>query len=728
MTLDQGYDALEGRDACSVGKPLSGAERAQTPAMPAHFAAKVNEYHLQRRAVVYVRQSTPQQVEENRESLARQYALRQRAEQLGWRAELIDVVDADLGCSARSAERRAGFQRLLADVAQARVGLVLALETSRLARSNKDWHDLFELCAIRDVLLADEDGTYNPIDPNDRLVLGMKGILSEMELHIMKGRLERGRLNKAKRGELFTIVPRGYVRLPDNRVEMDPDEQARSAVRLVFEKYDELGTGYAVLRYLRKHAVKLPRRSGDALLWQDATETIVRTMLQHPMYSGAYTYGRRETARHADAAGRLSTGRRKRPIEQWKVLLWDHLPAYISKDQFLANQQRLRENWSRSNTTGAPRQGPALAAGLVFCGRCGRKMYVSYKGKTVRYQCSTRGYLDTDPVCGGLRARAVDDVLAQQVLKALEPASLALSLQTIEQARTERRRLDEQFRQRVTRAAFEADRAERQFHAVEPENRLVARTLEQRWEAALRGQHQVEEQYDRFREESPADVSAEERVRLEAVARDLPGLWGAETTTWMDRKQIVRSLVDRVEVSLAEEGPHANLAIHWKGGCVTQHGFTPPSARYAGLQDMDRLTARVVELRRAGWRSPQIAEQLNAEGFVPPKQSQPFTAEVVRHLYTKVQPIRDKLRNYELKPNEWPVGELANNLGMPTKKLKDWVTRGWAHAVQRPFSGAWILWADEDELARLRHLAQISRPGMTSYSPTLVTPKVRPNV
>ncbi|HVC98327.1 MAG TPA: recombinase family protein [Pirellulales bacterium] len=685
----------------------------------------MNQGHVQRRAVVYVRQSTPQQVREHGESLARQYGLRQRAEQLGWHPTLIEVVDEDLGLSARSAEKRTGFQRLLADVAQNHVGLVLALETSRLARSSKDWHDLFELCAVRDVLLADEDGTYNALDPNDRLVLGMKGILSEMELHIMKGRLERGRLNKAKRGELFHGVPRGYVRLSDNRVELDPDEQARGALRLVFAKYDELGTAYGVLRYLREHDIKLPRRSRGALLWQDATETIISTMLHHPMYAGAYTYGRRENTRQADVAGRSSSRRRSRPMDEWKVLLWDHLPAYITKEQFIANQERLWQNSTRANAKGAPRQGPALATGLLFCG-CGRRMYVGYTGKRVRYECSRRPYLATDTVCRGIRTAVVDEALAQSVLKALEPASLELSLQTIEQARTERRRLDEQLRQRVARATYEAQRADRQFQAVEPENRLVGRTLEERWEAALRRQREAEEQYDCFRGESPTDVSAEERARLEEVARDLPALWWADGTTWVDRKQIVRCLVDRIDIHMAEAGPHVHLSIQWKGGCVTEHEVTRASATYAELPNMDRLAARVVELRRAGWRAPRIAEQLNAEGFVPPKQSQPFTGDVVRKLLSTIEPICSLLESYELKPNEWTIADLAKRLALPQKKLKGWVTRGWARAVQRPMGAVWILWADDEEFSRLKQLAQLSRPGMTNYPAALTTPKVLP--
>jgi DNA invertase Pin-like site-specific DNA recombinase len=689
--------------------------------------SKVTQRHLQRRAIVYVRQSSPHQVAENRESLARQYALRQRAEQLGWDADFVVVVDEDLGLSARSAEKRTGFQRLLTDVAQDHVGLVLALETSRLARNSKDWHDLFELCAIRDVLLADEDGIYNAVDPNDRLLLGMKGILSEMELHIMKGRLERGRWNKAKRGDLFLGAPRGYVRLPDNRVEMDPDEQVRSMVRLVFEKFDQLGTVYALVRYLREHGLKLPRRSGGALVWQDATERVLTTMLHHPMYAGAYSYGRRETIRRADGSGRLRMGSRYLPMEEWKVLLWDHLPAYITREQFIANQQRLRQNCSRCNTAGVPRQGPALVAGLVFCGRCGRKMFVSYTGKTVRYQCTNRGYVDADPVCGGLRASFVDDVVTDHVLQALEPASLELSLQTIERARSERRRLDEQFRQRVARAAYEAQRAERQFQAVEPENRLVARTLEERWEAALRAQRGAEEQYDRFLSESPGDVSAEERARLEQVTRDLPALWSADSTTWVDRKQIARCVVDRVDVTLIEGGPNVQITIHWKGGSVTAHELIRPRMSYAGLPNLARLVDRAVELRRLGWQAKKIAEQLKAEGFVPPRQNQAFNADLVRHLFAKVGPAHGLVDKYERKADEWTADDLAGRLGIQPKKLKAWVTRGWARAVQRPIGGLWILWADNEEMARLERLAQTMRRGVTRYPLSLVTPKMRPS-
>ncbi|WP_406698887.1 recombinase family protein [Singulisphaera sp. Ch08] len=306
---------------------------------------------MQRQANVYIRQSNPRQMVENGESLARQYALRDRAVDLGWPASNVVVIDQDLGLSGRGSEDRHGFQRLLADVAQDRVGLVLALEMSRLARNSRDWHNLFDLCAVRDVLLADEDGIYDPSDINDRLILGMKGIMSEMELHVMKLRLERGRRNKAERGELFHSVPWGYVLLPDGAVTLDPDEQVRAAVQRLFDAFLELGTAYAVVRDLRRHDVKLPRRdSAGQLAWRPATETIVSTALHHPLYAGAYSWGRRQTQTHVDPTGRMTESRHHCPSEEWTVLLHDRVAAYITWEQYQANQSLLLENQRRPTT------------------------------------------------------------------------------------------------------------------------------------------------------------------------------------------------------------------------------------------------------------------------------------------------------------------------------------------------------------------------------------------
>ncbi len=441
---------------------LETAPCAENPLVPprqsqsAARVGKVADCHRKRQAVVYVRQSTPQQVVEHRESLARQYALQERAIGLGWSAPNVMVLDDDLGQSGCGSSRRDGFQRLLVDVAQDRVGLILALEMSRLARNSKDWHNLFDVCAVRNTLLADEDGIYDPLDINDRLILGMKGIMSEMELHVMKSRLERGRRNKAARGELYHAVPWGYVLLPGRVVEQDPDEQVRAVVRLVFDKFQELGSAYAVLRYLRRHDIKLPKRdSAGRLVWRVASESILQTQLSHPIYAGAYSWGRRYWQTRVAADGSIIRVRRSHVWEEWPVLLLNHVPAYISWERYLENREKLRNNTLRPTTKGTPRGGTALLSGVLHCG-CGRKMQVDY-GSTgaARYACSRRRFAATDPVCGGLAARVLDRLVIAQLLKALSPAALELSVQAAEHACQERTRLDEQFRQRVDRAVYE---------------------------------------------------------------------------------------------------------------------------------------------------------------------------------------------------------------------------------------------------------------------------------
>jgi len=690
---------------------------------------KVAARHRERQAVVYVRQSTPRQVVEHRESLVRQYALRERAVGLGWDTSSVTIVDDDLGQSGGGSSCRDGFQRLLADVAQDRVGLVLALEMSRLARNSKDWHNLFDLCAVRNTLLADEDGVYDPLDINDRLILGMKGIMSEMELHVMKSRLERGRRNKAGRGELYHSVPWGFVLLPEGGVEQDPDEQVRAVVRLVFDKFQELGSAYAVLRYLRRHDIKLPKRdSTGRLLWRVASESIVRTQLCHPIYAGAYSWGRRSWQTRVAADGRMVRVRKSHVPEEWPVLLLDHVPAYIPWERYLENRKKLRENRRGSATKGTPRGGPALLSGMLYCG-CGRKMQVDYGSvRAGRYTCSARRLLETDKVCGGLPAKILDRLVTAQLLKALSPAALELSVRAAEHACQERARLDEQFRQRVDRASYEAQRAERQFQAVEPENRLVARSLEQRWEASLVGQREAQAAHDQFRRERPVELSAEERLQLQRLSVDIPALWHAATTTCQQRQEIARCLIERATIALSEGEQGVAVTIHWAGGYLSQHEFRRPVQAYRLLDSLDALTARAVELRRAGWRASRIAAQLNAEGFVTTKQRAPFNAAVVRAMFRRGGPAAAKVAAPVLGPYDWNSADLAQRLKVAHKKLKDWVRRGWVRAIQRPFGGTWIVWADEEELRRLKQLAQRSRRGCSAHPTTLINPKTLPTV
>ena len=677
------------------------------------LSSKLRPRHLQRQAIVYVRQSSPHQVAEHRESLARQYALRDRAAALGWPASSVVVIDDDLGVSGRGSEERPGFQRLLADVAQDRVGLVLALEMSRLARNSREWHNLFDLCAVRDTLLADDDGVYDPGDINDRLILGMKGIISEMELHVMRSRLERGRRNKAQRGELFHSVPWGYVLLPDGTVALDPDEQVRAAVQRLFDAFLELGTAYAVARDLRRQDVKLPKRdSSGQLVWRPATETIVSTALHHPLYAGAYSWGRRQTQTHVDPTGRMTQSRHHCPSEEWTVLLHDRVTAYITWEQYLANQSLLLENQRRPTTKGTPGGGSALLAGLLFCGRCGRKMQVEYRTiRQGRYSCSQQRIVPSDKICGGLPARNVDEFVTRQILQALSPAAIELSVCAIEHASEQRLQHGTQLRQNLERATYETERAERQYQAVEPENRLVARTLEARWETALKHQGAARDACDRLEHEESIKLEAVERRALEALSRDIPMLWHAPETTAVERKEMLRCLIERVEVTKSGTGQQTAVAIRWAGGFQSRHELCRTTWCYEQLDNYEVLLARLGALRRAGWRAPRIAEQLNAEGFRTPKQRGAFTEDVVRSLYPRLAAQAEGESGSGPQPPQWSADALAERLNMPVKKLKDWVRRGWVQAIERPFGGVWILHADDRELKQLERRVALSRKG-----------------
>jgi DNA invertase Pin-like site-specific DNA recombinase len=485
-------------------------------------SAKLKPWHLDRTALVYVRQSTPQQVIEHQESTARQYALADRAVSLGWSRSQVCVIDDDLGKSGQSIEGRPGFQRLLAEVALDRVGLVLGLEMSRLARSCKDWHQLLELCARFRVLLADADGVYDPTEYTDRLLLGLAGMMSEAELHVLKNRMHQGKLNKARRGELVVAVPVGYLKHPSGEVTLDPDEQARGVVRLLFDQFDTRGTVHGVLRYLIEHDIRLPMRAqaGVArgqLEWRSPSRETLRQILRHPIYAGAYRYGHRPTDARRQRPGHPKSGRGSGlAVEDCEVFLKDRFPAYISRERFEANQQRLASNQTRADTPGAVRDGAALLAGLLWCGRCGHRMYVRYGGRGQRpsYVCSV---LRSDyglPLCQSLAAGSVETWVAEQILAALRPAALEASLTAAAEVEDRRRQLTQHWQQRLERARYEADPAARQYHVCEAENRLVACSLERRWDEALQEVQRLEAEYDRFLRSQPRVPGDADRAQI----------------------------------------------------------------------------------------------------------------------------------------------------------------------------------------------------------------------
>jgi DNA invertase Pin-like site-specific DNA recombinase len=710
------------------------ARRDEAPAAPRQdrrerHSTKIRDHHLDRLAIVYVRQSTPHQVIENKESRERQYALAETAVALGWPKERVQIIDDDQGQSGKTAAGRVGFQRLLAEVTMDHVGLVLGLEMSRLSRSSKDWHHLLEVCALFGTLLADQDGVYDPHDSNDRLLLGLKGTMSEFELCTMRNRLDRGKLNKAERCELFFKVTCGYVKLPSGAVVMEPDEQARDVVKLVFEQFDALGTIYGLFRYLLRNGIRLGMRVQDGprrgeLIWRRPTLPTLTQMLHNPIYAGAYAYGRRPCDPRRTASGAMKTEQRRVPMSEWKVLRRDRLPAYITWERYMANQERIHQNRSLPDTAGTPREGAALLTRLLVCGTCGHFLHACYPGRSnVFYKCETHQYSGAEKVCYGLKAAVIDSLVAEQVLRALEPAALELSLSAIADIEGERERLHRDWRQRLERARYEVERADRQYQAVEPENRLVARTLERRWEETLCAQHKLEEEYDRFLREQPASLSADEKARIRALSHDIPALWNAPGTTATDRKEIIRLLVERVVVQVRNDSEEVEATIHWRGGSATHHTIVRPVGRYEQLRDYDRLVEHLVRWRREGYSTGQIAAMLHEAGFRPPRKQGGYTKGQVQQLLRRCGLNHEDSRVGELGRNEWWLPDLAGALDIPAFKLRDWAVRGWVRARKTPAQRNWIVWADKSEQKRLRRLKAHSKRGVVVFPDELITPK-----
>ncbi|MHC4091862.1 MAG: recombinase family protein [Planctomycetota bacterium] len=699
-------------------------------------ANKIQPHHQQRLAMVYVRQSSPHQVLEHRESTALQYNLRGRAIEWGWPAERVLVIDEDQGQTAATAEGRLGFQRLLAEVGLDHVGVVLGIEMSRLARSCKDWYHLLELCALFGTLLADQDGLYDPGNYNDRLLLGLKGTLSEAELHVLRQRMEQGRLNKARRGELFNHPPTGYVRGPSGEMQIDPDEQVQAVVRLIFQKFDELGSINALLRHLVQNDIRLgirPHCGPDrgTLQWRRPNRVTLTNLLHRPLYAGAYSWGLRPTDPRRKIPGRPSTGRTVAKATECAVLIKDRCPAYITWEQYEANLKQMADNRNRWDCRGALREGPALLKGLLVCGRCGRRLLVSYgKSGRPRYSCQ-RNYIDYgEPMCQSLAGRRLDEWVARQVLSVLEPASLELSLSASADIQREREELERHWRQRLERARYQKDRASRQYHAVEPENRLVARALEKQWEQSLLDERTLQESYDRFKRQQPADLTDADREMIRCLSRDIPGLWSSAHTSAADRQSIVRLLIGRVVITPQSRYEYVDVTIHFAGGFIRHDELRRSVARYDQMHDYPQLLQHVQGLADQKQTAKQIAKQLNREGWQPPKRRDTFNASMVQHLLWRRgrRGVRPRsMSNDLLGEDEWWFSDLARALDMPPPTLYSWRRRGWVHARQLSGpQGRWIMWADRDELDRLRRLRTCNRGWFNQpQAAELTTPKLR---
>lgn len=713
--------------------------------LAAIHSEKITNEHLQRAAIVYVRQSTQQQVLEHRESTSRQYALADRAIALGWPAAAVEVIDEDQARSGSSAEGRSGFQRLLGEVSSDRVGIIFGLEMSRLARSCKDWHVLLELCAIYRTLLADADGLYDPSQHNDRLLLGLKGTMSEAELHILKSRLQQGMWHKAERGEVLNHPPIGYVRSANARngagdYVIDPDEQVQAVVRLVFAQFTQRGSISGLLRWLVNNDVKLPVRphfgaNRGELEWRRANRVTLLNMLHHPIYTGAYRWGHRETDPRKKIPGRPGTGRTFNTHDACRVLIRDRFAAYITWDQFLQNQQKLTENSVLGKMLSAPRHGPSVLSGLLVCGRCGHRMMVGYgntggesKNKVLRYSCQRDAIDYGAAVCQSLSGAVLESFIVERLLQAVSPASLELSLAATEDIERERKQLDDHWQQRLARSRYEVEQARRQYAAVDPDHRLVARELERRWDEALRAAEQLQADYDRFTRDCPKQLSGSEREQIKMLAQDLPALWKANSTTPEDRQTIARLLLEQVTVTVEDNTDRVEIELRWSGGFSSRHTLLRPVQTYEQLSNYGELVARIESLRAQRKTLMEIATVLNAEGFHPPKRASRFSKGILSHLLRERQAragtrIRCERDEQPLKKDEWWLADLASELSMPIATLHRWQRVGWVHS--RKVTSArcrWAIYANTAELDRLRRLRQSPRSWPERYPMELITP------
>jgi excisionase family DNA binding protein len=674
---------------------------------------KIQARHRERQAVVYVRQSTVRQVLQHQESTRLQYALSDRAHQLGWSLEQVIVIDDDLGRSAASTLHRPGFQRLVAEVGLGHIGLVLGIEVSRLARSCRDWHQLLEMCALFDTLIADADGVYDAANFNDRLLLGLKGTMSEAELHILKARMHEGRRSKASRAELVIGLPRGYVLRPSGEVALDPDEQVRATIQLVFDVFERRRSVYGVLRYLVDHDIQLPDRvRGGAdkgeVRWNRPNQATLSDMLRHPAYAGAYVYGRRRMERRCQLPGKPHSGRRFiRAPEQWAVLRRDCWPAYIDWDTYTRNQEQMAANRTKHN--GVPRGGPALLSGLIRCGQCGRRMSVGYhnNGHEARYLCWQLATTFGGPRCQSVSAQPVDEFVTDMILAALAPSAIEVSLQLAEDIELERTARQRHWAQRLERARYETALARRRYEAVDPENRLVARTLEREWETALAAEQALQREHERELARQPARLQAGEMAAIRRLAEDVPALWHAPTTTPIDRQMIARLMLEQVAVRVEANSEHVELTCDWAGGVQTRHTFIRTVQRFEQLRGFDQILGTIRELRQQGCSAALIAEQLNAAGWRPPKRDT-FDAPMVQRLIFRHNPSQGRpiwTNNVQRKDSaEWTLHEAAARLGVHRHTAYQWVRQGRlpGRVTTRGDQRIWLVQMTEAELDQLR--------------------------
>ena len=676
--------------------------------------SKITAQHQNKPAYVYVRQSTMGQVRHHQESTERQYALRQKAMELGWSEAAIRTLDRDLGHSGAQMKGREDFKTLVSDISLGQVGAVFALEVSRLARSDLDWHRLLQLCALTQTLVIDEDGCYDPSDFNDGLLLGLKGTMAQAELHFLRARLLGGKLNKARKGELRFPLPVGYCYDEQAGIIPDPDEEVRAAVELVFRFFRETGSAYAVVQRFFENGLRFPKRAyGGAwdgrLLWGRLMHSRVLSILKNPCYAGMYVFGRYQYRQQITAGGEVRKRMQAVARPDWRVSLKEHHEGYIGWEEFEKNADRLEKNRTSGEGTvlsGPAREGLALLQGMLLCGNCGRSLTVRYLGNGgiyPTYLCNRllREGLATS-YCMSFRCELLDAAISEEVLKALRPAELELALAALHELEVRDQTIFRQWQMRLERAEYEAALAERRYQEVDPSQRLVAATLERRWNEALLRLEDLKKQAVEFQRQESRLASPEQKAKVLALAKDLPRVWHAASTRAKDRKRMLRLLIKDITVEKPIDQKRLLLHLRWKGGACTDLVLSLPP----NFADRVRYSAALVEQVRDLARSlpdAEIAEQLNQEGQLS-ALGKPFTVSMIKWIRYRYQIPAAKL----ICPEELTVKQVAERFGVSSNVVYYWIERGIIKA-RRVNSGmpCWIT-LDETDEQRLRAWARNS--------------------
>jgi len=666
--------------------------------------SKITEQHRSRPAYIYVRQSTNAQVLHHQESTERQYALRTMALELGWSESAIRTLDRDLGMTGTEMSRREDFKTLVADVSMGRVGAVFALEVSRLARSNLDWHRLLELCALTATLVIDEDGCYDPADFNDGLLLGLKGTMAQAELHFLHARLQGGKLNKAKKGELRFPLPVGYCYDEQGRIVLDADEEVRGAVAMVFRLFRETGSAYAVVHRFTERGLRFPKRAyGGAwdgkMIWGRLSHSRVLGVLKNPSYAGIYVFGRYQYRREISVDGEVHKRMHAVAMPDWRVSLQQHHEGYITVDEFVKNREGLQKNRTNGEETilsGPAREGLALLQGLLLCGNCGHALTVRYRGNGgiyPTYQCNVlrREGLATKS-CMVFRCDLLDGVIAEEMLKTLRPAELELALAALHELESRDQSILRQWQMRLERAEYEVALAERRYHEVDPSNRLVAGTLERRWNDALVHLEDLKKEAAEFQRQEARVATPEQKAQVLALARNLPRLWHAPTTQSKDRKRMLRLLIKDITVEKPANQKQLLVHIRWQGGACSDVSVQLP----LNIADRVRYPSAVVDkVRELARHLPdcEIADQLNREGQASAK-GLPYTSKIIQWIRCRYRiPPAEVKRSEEL-----TVQQVARRFGTSDQVVYYWI----GHKVIRsrrinPGMPHWITLSAADE-------------------------------